>query len=81
MQASHIQALENCLASVPRMVLPIETGDVVILDNRRMLHGRRAIRAGSARHLFRAWMNCSDKYKGLINTLQDENARQTLEAY
>jgi hypothetical protein len=79
-QAAHIRALEACLASLPKMILPIETGDIVILDNRRMLHGRRQLRTDSARHLFRAWVNCAGKYRGLVWATDDAEAQSRMEA-
>lgn len=79
-EAANIEALEACLAALPKLVLPVQTGDVVILDNKRMLHGRRQLRADSQRHLFRAWINCAGKYKGPVWAAEDEEARNRLEA-
>jgi hypothetical protein len=39
--------------------LALKTGDILLIDNHRMLHGRTAITPGSARHLLRLWIEPS----------------------
>ncbi len=47
---------QNALKTAPRMALRLEPGDVLIIDNHRMLHGRTAIGHGDKRHLVRYWI-------------------------
>jgi hypothetical protein len=64
-QARWLCELRECLAALPIIELPVATGDAVILDNNRMMHGRRGMRPGSLRRLFRVWVTRGDKYDSL----------------
>lgn len=57
----HAQVLDDfdeCLASptTRRHVVRLDPGDALVLDNRRMLHGRDALEPGSPRWLTRYWI-------------------------
>jgi alpha-ketoglutarate-dependent taurine dioxygenase len=43
--------------SIPFENYKLQPGDVLIVDNRRMLHGRTAIEGNKDRHLKRFWIN------------------------
>ncbi len=51
------QAFSRGLAAMPRIEIRLEPSDVLIIDNRRMLHGRKAIPEGANRHLTRFWIS------------------------
>lgn len=56
--------LEACLASLPKQAIPFTTRDIVIVDNRRMMHGRSQLRPTSTRHLFRVWIHSGEALEG-----------------
>jgi alpha-ketoglutarate-dependent taurine dioxygenase len=49
-------AFEAAAASSPKHVVRLEAGDVLAIDNGRMLHGRTAIEGSMKRHLRRYWI-------------------------
>lgn len=51
---NHLQA---CINQAPRIAIRLRPGQVLVIDNRRMLHGRSAVQEGSARLLHRRWMS------------------------
>lgn len=51
------QAFTRALSAVPRVEFRLKPGEVLIIDNRRMLHGRKAIPAADNRHLIRLWIS------------------------
>src|ERR1044072_8442968 len=42
---THIEALEAALAAAPRRQVSLEAGEILVISNRRCLHGRPAIEA------------------------------------
>jgi alpha-ketoglutarate-dependent taurine dioxygenase len=50
------RAFQEAIASTPRIELKLRPGDALIIDNHRMLHGRKAIGADGARYLERFWI-------------------------
>ncbi|MCB9179433.1 MAG: TauD/TfdA family dioxygenase [Flavobacteriales bacterium] len=50
------QAFQQALADTPRIELKLRPGDALIIDNHRMLHGRKAIGADGDRYLERFWI-------------------------
>lgn len=50
------QAFQNELIASPPLEFKLEPGDALIIDNHRMLHGRRAIGAQGDRYLERFWI-------------------------
>lgn len=42
--------------ALPPIQLTLKKGDILLIDNHRMLHGRTAISPGSGRHLLRLWI-------------------------
>jgi Taurine catabolism dioxygenase TauD, TfdA family len=51
-----IECLKQFINSSKRTSIRMNPGDVVIIDNRRVLHGRAAISEQTTRHLMRAWI-------------------------
>jgi alpha-ketoglutarate-dependent taurine dioxygenase len=49
-------AFREAVDRVPRRCLRLERGAVLVVDNRRILHGRTAIHGGPGRHLERLWI-------------------------
>ncbi len=49
------EALVAAVDRLPRIEIPLVPGDVLVIDNRRMLHGRRSLPPKSHRHLIRHW--------------------------
>jgi hypothetical protein len=50
------QAFQQALAATPRIELKLRPGDALIIDNHRMLHGRKTIGADGDRYLERFWI-------------------------
>jgi hypothetical protein len=50
------QAFQQVLAETPRTELKLRPGDALIIDNHRMLHGRKAIGMEGDRYLERFWI-------------------------
>lgn len=50
------QAFQQALADTPRIELKLRPGDALIIDNHRMLHGRKAIGPDGGRYLERFWI-------------------------
>jgi len=50
------QAFSRALSAVPRIEFRMAPGDFLVIDNRRMLHGRKAIPSNDKRHLIRLWL-------------------------
>ena len=57
-----IRAFRAAIARAPRFVRRLERGEMLVIDNRRMLHGRAAI-GGLGRHLERFWIAKDDPTK------------------
>jgi 3-phosphoglycerate kinase len=51
-----IESLQQCIHASKKTSIRLNPGDVVIIDNRRVLHGRAAISEHTTRHLKRAWI-------------------------
>jgi hypothetical protein len=51
-----IEALRCVLAEAPRRRIRLARGEVLVVDNARMMHGRAALRSDSPRHLERRWI-------------------------
>jgi alpha-ketoglutarate-dependent taurine dioxygenase len=49
-------AFREALAATPPMEMKLQPGDALIIDNYRMLHGRKAIGADGDRYLERFWI-------------------------
>lgn len=49
----------NYFATTPPIEILYDPGDIVICDNQRVLHGRRALRDRSIRYMRRAWLTYS----------------------
>lgn len=50
-------AFREALAALPPLEMKLRPGDALIIDNHRMLHGRKAIGAEGDRYLERFWIN------------------------
>lgn len=50
------EAFTAAVAATPRTTLRLQPGDVLVIDNHRMLHGRSPIEGDAARHLRRYWL-------------------------
>lgn len=50
------EAFANALEVVPTVRIRLQAGDVLVVNNHRMLHGRTAIRGTSRRLLVRYWL-------------------------
>lgn len=50
------EAFSNALEVVPTIRIRLQVGDVLVVNNHRMLHGRTAIRGTSRRLLVRYWL-------------------------
>lgn len=55
-QRGALDALEAAVQRGPRIELRLTPGDILAIDNGRMLHGRSAIEGSKARHLRRYWI-------------------------
>ncbi len=55
-QKSCYDKLLKIFEDAERLVIDIDQGDILIIDNRRMLHGRREIAENSPRHLTRVFI-------------------------
>lgn len=51
------QAFTRALTTAPQVEFRLAPGDVLIVDNRRMLHCRKAIPVADTRHLIRLWIS------------------------
>lgn len=50
------RAFQNALHAIPPIELKLKPGDALIIDNHRMLHGRKAIGTEGDRYLERFWI-------------------------
>ena len=71
-EADVLASFERDLAELPKQSITLRDRDAIILDNRRMMHGRGPMSPESSRHLLRHWVNCDHKYDGLEAALHDE---------
>jgi hypothetical protein len=51
-----IEDFERMLLALPKIPLELHDNDIVVLDNRRMLHGRGSMPPRSSRRLLRYWI-------------------------
>lgn len=53
-----LERFQNALEAAPRIEIELEPGEILLIDNHRILHGRTAIEAApSKRHLVRYWIS------------------------
>ena len=55
-QRAALDAFEVAVQRIPRLELRLEPGDILAIDNGRMLHGRSSIEGSKSRHLRRYWI-------------------------
>lgn len=51
-----VRSFERALSRAPHTRIRLRAGDVLVVDNGRVLHGRTAIGQGCRRHLIRDWL-------------------------
>ena len=56
-QTESFEYFRNQIPQVEEIVFCLKPGDLLIIDNRRMLHGRTAIKGDKNRFLKRYWLN------------------------
>jgi hypothetical protein len=67
-----LAGFERELAGLATRSISLREKDAIVLDNRRVMHGRGPMRPGSTRHLLRYWIDCEHKYDGLEAAPHDE---------
>lgn len=62
-QKEAINTFQKAIRELSPITLKLQAGDILLIDNRRMLHGRKAIEGSKLRTLHRYWIR---KHKPLI---------------
>ena len=72
-EADALATFERDLAGLATQSIALRDRDAIVLDNRRMMHGRGPMSPGSSRHLLRYWIDCEHKYDGFEAALHGES--------